>query len=304
MIDRYRNQVRLLLKVLPSVSEVEEFALKGGTAINFFWRNFPRLSIDIDLTYIPIKNREESLNDIKKGVEHIGQNISSRIGDANITTQKSGGTVSKLLIRSDGAQVKLEVNTVLRGSLFGAVEKELVTSVQDEFELFAAIPTLSKEDLYGGKLCAALDRQHPRDLFDVKLLLENEGLTDEIRIAFIGYLISHSRPINELLNPSHQDLEEIYENEFQGMTNETVPLADLIKVQKELPNLLLDGLTEEQKEFLLSFQQAEPQWELMPIDHLKDLPGVEWKLINIRKMDDEKHEETRKKLENVLEKSS
>lgn len=184
MIDRYRNQVRLLLKVLPTVAEVEEFALKGGTAINFFWRNFPRLSVDIDLTYIPIKGREESLDDIKKGIEHIAQTVSSRMGDSNVTTQKSGGTVSKLLIRSDGAQVKLEVNTVLRGALFGSGEKELVTSLQDEFELFVAIPTLSMEDLYGGKLCAALDRQHPRDLFDVKLLLENEGLTERIRIAF------------------------------------------------------------------------------------------------------------------------
>ncbi|TYP93997.1 Nucleotidyl transferase AbiEii toxin, Type IV TA system [Fodinibius salinus] len=300
MIDRYRDQVRLLLKVLPVVAEVEEFALKGGTAINFFWRNLPRLSVDIDLTYIPIKNREESLNEIKKGIKHIGQTVSSRIGDANVTTQKSGGILSKLLIRSDGVQVKLEVNTVLRGSLFGSVEKELVTSVQDEFELFAAVPTLSMEDLYGGKLCAALDRQHPRDLFDVKLLLENEGLTDKIIVTFIGYLISHSRPINELLNPSQQDLEGIYENEFQGMTNEAVSLEDLTKVQKKLPKLLLDGLSDEQKEFLLSFQQADPKWGLMPVDHLKELPGVQWKLINIRKMDDKKHEETREKLEKVL----
>ena len=46
MIDRYRNQVRLLLKVLPIVAEVRGFALKGGTSINFFWRDFPRLSVD------------------------------------------------------------------------------------------------------------------------------------------------------------------------------------------------------------------------------------------------------------------
>src|SRR5699024_1123060 len=110
---------------------------------------------------------------------------------------------------------------------FGSVEKELVASLQDEFELFAAINTLSMEDLYGGKLCAALDRQHPRDLFDVKLLLENEGLTDKILIAFIGYLISHSRPLNELLNPNPVNLSDIYENEFKGMTNKIVPLEEL-----------------------------------------------------------------------------
>lgn len=300
MIDRYRNQVRLLLQVLPRVAEVEEFALKGGTAINFFWRNFPRLSVDIDLSYIPIKNRKESLSDIKKGVEHIGQTISKRIADVNITTQKSGGTLSKLLIRSDGAQVKLEVNTVLRGTLFGSVEKELVNKVQDEFELYAAMPTLSMEDLYGGRLCAALDRQHPRDLFDVKLLLENEGITGEIMSAFIGYLSSHSRPLNELLNPNPVDLEEVYKNEFEGMTNETVPLDDLAEVQERLPGMLLDRLTDKQKEFLLSFQKVEPKWELFPVDHLKELPGVQWKLINIRKMDKKKHQQMGRKLEEVF----
>jgi predicted nucleotidyltransferase component of viral defense system len=198
-----------LLKVLPIVAEVKEFALKGGTAINFFWRDFPRLSVDIDLTYIPIKNREESLREIRKGVEHIAEAVSLRIPGSNVTTQKSGGTLSKLLIRNDASQVKLEVNTVLRGRLFGSVEKELVARVQDEFEMYAAIPTLSMEDLYGGKICAALDRQHPRDLFDVKLLLENEGLTGQMVTAFLGYLVSHSRPLNELLNPNPVEIEEI-----------------------------------------------------------------------------------------------
>lgn len=274
--------------------------LKGGTAINFFWRNFPRLSVDIDISYIPIKNREESLSDIKKGVEHIGQTISTRIEAVNITTQKCGGTLSKLLIRSDEAQVKLEVNTVLRGRLFGSVEKELVAKVQDEFELYAGIPTLSMDDLYGGKLCEALDRQYPRDLFDVKLLLENEGITGEIMSAFIGYLISHSRPLNELLNPNPVDLEEIYKNEFEGMTNEIIPVEDLAEVQESLPNMLLDRLTDTQKEFVLSFQKAEPKWELFPVDHLKELPGVQRKLINIRKMDKKNHQQMGRKLEEVF----
>jgi predicted nucleotidyltransferase component of viral defense system len=55
-----------MLKVLPAVSKVENFALKGGTAINFFWRDIPRLSVDIDLTYLPVKDRKESLQDIKR----------------------------------------------------------------------------------------------------------------------------------------------------------------------------------------------------------------------------------------------
>lgn len=80
------------------------------------------------------------------------------------------------------------------------------------------VRVLSLEDTYGGKICAALDRQHPRDLFDIKLLLENEGLTEKIKKAFIVYLISHDRPIVEVLNPGLQDIKQIFENEFAGMT--------------------------------------------------------------------------------------
>ena len=141
---------------MPIVADVKEFALKGGTAINFFWRDYPRLSVDIDLTYIPIKGRKESLKEIRKGVEHIAELASSRVPGINITTQKSGGTLSKLFIRDERAQVKLEVNTVLRGTLFGSVEKELVVPIQDEFELFMAISTLSMEALYENResLCS------------------------------------------------------------------------------------------------------------------------------------------------------
>ncbi|SMO38332.1 nucleotidyl transferase AbiEii/AbiGii toxin family protein [Fodinibius sediminis] len=300
MIERYRNQVRLLLSVLPIIADIDFFALKGGTAINFFWRDFPRLSVDIDLAYLPIKGRDESLQEIKNGVRTIAEEVSVHLPESTITTHKSGGTLSKLIIRDTDAQIKVEVNTVLRGTLFDPVEREVKPKIQDGFELFAAIQTLSLEDLYGGKICAALDRQHPRDLYDVKLLFENEGITEQVRTAFIGYLISHSRPIHELLNPNPIELEGTYRKEFEGMTNELVPLEKLIEVQDELPELLLEELTEKERAFLISFQQADPQWDSIPISHLKELPGVRWKLINIKKMDKRKHQEMGEKLEGVL----
>ena len=301
MIERYRNQVRLLLRVLPVVAEVKEFALKGGTAINFFWREFPRLSVDIDLTFVPVRDREASLRDIQSGVETIAEGVSRRIPGAAVTFQQSGGTTSRLIIRDGSAQIKLEVNTVLRGVVFDPVERELSPGIQDEFELFAAIHTLSLEDLYGGKLCAALDRQHPRDLYDVKLLLEHEGVTPGIRTAFIGYLISHSRPMHELLDPNAIDLKAIYQREFDGMTNVPVPLEELVEVQRSLPRLLLGELSDDEKEFLRTFQRADPQWDLMPVAHLKELPGVRWKLLNIGKMNKDKHDETGRRLHRVLQ---
>lgn len=300
MREGYRSQVRLLLQVLPFVSKVDMFALKGGTAINFFVRDFPRLSVDIDLTYLPIKGRKDSLKEISQGVQQIAGKIEKRMTNATVTAQRSGGTLSKLLIKVDDAQVKLEVNTVLRGAIHGSVEMELSPRLQDEFEMYVAVKSLSLEDLYGGKLCAALDRQHPRDLFDTRLLLENEGITENLRRAFIGYLISHSRPMNELLNPSVIPIDDLFHKEFKGMTEEEEKLDELIDVQQTLPKYIQKGLTDDEKEFLLSFKKGEPNWKLIPLPILKDLPGVQWKLLNISKMDEQKHKQAVEKLEKVL----
>ena len=62
--ERFRRQVALLVRTLPVVAEETCFALKGGTAINLFVRDLPRLSVDIDLTYLPVTSREASLADI------------------------------------------------------------------------------------------------------------------------------------------------------------------------------------------------------------------------------------------------
>ncbi|MEX1014882.1 MAG: nucleotidyl transferase AbiEii/AbiGii toxin family protein [Candidatus Paceibacterota bacterium] len=300
MREEYRNQVRLLLRVLPIVAQQKDLALKGGTAINFFWHNFPRLSVDIDLTWLPVEIRKHSLSAITKSVQEISVRIQKELPGTTVSEHKSGGALSKLIIRDKKAQIKMEVNTVLRGSVFDPVEKELCLNLQSEFELYVLVQTLSFEDLYAGKLCAALDRQHPRDLFDVKILLDTEGVTDEICTAFMVYLISHSRPMNELLNPNTVDLKDIYTKEFQGMTTETVELEELIEVQKELPEIMLKSLKDEQKEFLISFKRGEPKWDLVPLPHLNELPGVLWKLLNIKRMSNQKHHKALQKLEDVL----
>lgn len=208
--------------------------------------------------------------------------------------------ISKLIIRVDGTQIKLEVNTVLRGTIQEPVELELSPKLQEEFELFATVKTLSFEDLYGGKLCAALDRQHPRDLFDVRLLLKNEGITESVRNAFIGYLVSHSRPMSELLNPNVVPIDDVYHKEFEGMTEEADILDELKEVQQSLPGLILDSLTDVEKEFLVSFKKGTPDWELVSLPVLIHLPGIRWKLLNISKMDREKHALAMEKLEQVL----
>jgi len=190
---------------------------------------------------------------------------------------------------------------VIRGSVYPTQTLSLCRKAKDMFERAIDIQSLSLPDLYGGKICAALDRQHPRDLFDIKLLLENEGLSNEIRKAFVVYLISHNRPMVEILDPGLQNLTEIFNLEFEGMTIETVTLDELVSVRSELIKVIKQSLTIDERKFILSVKNKSPQWELIGIDHVKDLPAVKWKLKNINQMDIKKHREAVKKLRDYLE---
>lgn len=158
------RQAELLLRVLPSVNKEEVFALKGGTAINFFVRDLPRLSVDIDLTYLPVNDRETALIDIGKALFRISERVEKAIPGVRAFSQKDHefDIVAGLLIRRGDATIKVEPNRVLRGSAFPTETKSLCQKAQDLFELSIEARTLSFEDLYGGKACAALDRQHPR----------------------------------------------------------------------------------------------------------------------------------------------
>jgi hypothetical protein len=170
---------------------------------------------------------------------------------------------------------------------------------------FSNVKILSFADIYGGKICAALDRYHPRDLFDIKQLYDAQGLTDTVRQAFIVYLASSPRPMHELLNPARNlDLygfEKIFKNEFSGMTNdESVTSQQLIEVRQRLIHDILNSFTQDEKKFLLSLKSGSPEWSLMPISGLEKLPSIQWKLENIRKIKAEKKQTSYDNLQNIL----
>jgi len=299
---RYDAQVRLLIRCLPEISRHSCFALKGGTAINLFVRDLPRVSVDIDLTYLPLKPRDETLQEIQEAFRSLENNIEQRVPESTVREFRSGDHIVRLLVSTPGATVKIEPNLIIRGSVYAPEERDLCPTAQEHFSTFASIRTLSVADLYGGKLCAALDRQHPRDLFDVKLLLDDTGITSEIRRAFVVYLAGHNRPMNELLAPKLQDIKQLYADQFVGMTRPEVSLDDLLEVQHNLADIIVHALDDSEKEFLVSVKRGEPEWDLLEIDHLDQLPSIRWKLINIHKMDPVKHKAALDRLLKVLAK--
>lgn len=166
----FRPQVELLLKVLPLIAREKDFALKGGTAINLFIRDMPRLSVDIDLTFLPILSREETFLQISNAITRLKKSIESALAGSKVITKQTAGTLGPTTFTVDylGTLIKVEVNFVLRGSVYPTINLRLCEKAQEEFNAFAKIECLAIADIYGGKICAALDRQHPRDLFDVR----------------------------------------------------------------------------------------------------------------------------------------
>ncbi|HQG13806.1 MAG: hypothetical protein BWY40_01228 [bacterium ADurb.Bin270] len=298
----YFKQAELLLRVLPQVHAEQRFALKGGTAINFFVLDMPRLSVDIDLTFLPVTPRDETLQAISDALNGIADGIMRAMPGVRIERSKGehGDWVAKLFVGRDGAQIKIEPNEIIRGTVFPCEERRLVKGAEELFELSVKTRSLSIADLYGGKLCAALDRQHPRDLFDIKLLLDDEGITDDIRKAFVIYLASHNRPMNELLLPNWQDIRLIFESDFRDITNTSVTCDELVEVRARVHKELLRSLTDDERRFLISVKNGEPEWDLMDIDGIEKLPAIQWKIQNVRRMQAEKKAKELEKLRRVL----
>lgn len=289
----YKRQVDLLLKVLPEISRESGFALHGGTAINLFYRDMPRLSVDIDLTWLSDEDRETAFPKINLALEAIKNRLEKIFSSINITHDREN---LKLIISKDGAGIKAEVNPIKRGSYAPPMNLELCKRAQKGFNAFCIIPVVEKGMLFGGKICAALDRQHPRDLFDVKWLLDENGWDDAVKKGFIFYLISGNRPIYELLFPHLTDQKSAFQTQFNGMTDHPFSYEDFENTREQLVEVIHKELTEKDKKFLIGLENGTPDWEIYDF---KDFPAVKWKLINIKKFKKEKPEEHREMMERL-----
>lgn len=284
MRKEYLDVVRLLVRVAPAIFAESGFALKGGTAINLFVRDLPRLSVDLDLVFVDHRlGREAALAAISTAVG----NMSSRIGKLGLQAHvplRTEGEEAKLFIRQGRIEVKVEINQVLRGTIHPAVMMRMVTAARDQLKADLRLPVLAPEELYGGKLVAALDRNHPRDWFDVMLLLKAEGVTPSIRRCFVAYLAAHNRPPHEVLFGPFKSLADSFGREFLGMASCEVSLEELEDVQRKIRDELPGQLDEAERQFLLSLVSNAPDWSLIDIPHLKDMPAIRWKLANLQRL--------------------
>lgn len=299
----YKAQVELLLDILPYVAKEKCFALKGGTAINMFIWDMPRLSVDIDLTYLPFDSREIAFHNIITALTNIKLDINRSMPQVEATLLNKAGMQDKLICKVAGTQVKVEVNPIMRGYIEPPNVMQLSRLAQQEFSKFSAIQVISRGELFGGKICASLDRQHPRDLFDINHLFKEGGITTEIKQGFIAALLSHNKPIYEMLNPRFIDQKEVFAKQFEGMTKSLFTYECFDDTRKTLIKNIHSVLDKADKLLLLSFKLGEPDWSYTSINNLQNLPAVQWKLANIKRLikdNSRKHKELVKKLQMVL----
>jgi hypothetical protein len=292
MRERYAAQVGLLVRLIPFVAEEVDFALKGGTAINLFHRNLPRYSVDIDLVHLPVGERGTSLEAIADGLRRIAERIDQALPDVHAVLSAGGGNQeTRILVQASRANIKIEVSPVLRGTLFPPRKMRVHEAVEEKFG-FAEMPLIAYEELFAGKIVAALDRAHPRDLFDVRELLATTGLSDDLFRVFLVYLICSGRPMHELLDPGPIDAATAFRRDFEGMTVEPVSLEALHQAHVRLLRELRLRLSGNAAAFLEGVHDCRPEFGLIGLPQAAELPAVRWKLRNLerfRKESPERH---------------
>jgi len=279
MNNIYKQKVEILLKVIPIIADENCFAIHGGTAINLFVKNLPRYSVDIDLTYVPIEDRNTSITNINERLTVIAEKIKKTLRGVRVISKPE---ICKLLCEYQNKQIKIEVNLTKRGiACGGLVRMPICDKAQEEFKLYCEANIVPLSLLYGGKVAASLSRQHPRDLFDVKYM---DIDFNDIKPGFIYCLLSSDRPIYESFAPNLIDQRDAMENQFVGMTDVVFDYDDFEETRSNLIRRVNEILSYEDKIFLISFEEGSPLWEGSPYTSFQNYPSVKWKQLNIQKL--------------------
>lgn len=299
MEKQYELQAALVVRVLADVALENCFAIKGGTAINLFELDLPRLSVDVDLTFVKVAGREES----SKEIYHALERTTVALKRHGVDARQVGNEFARKIYCSDGeVSIKIEPNFILRGTAFPVRNMSVCEKAQEKFGM-VRMQVLSFQELYGGKVCAALDRQHPRDLFDMVQFYKAHSLA-EIKEGFLVLALGHNRPLHELLAPVPQDQSATFDQQFAGMSD--VPFsydehqAVLTRLMRDVCALFDDGDRQRLLEFV-SLSGVDNPWN---IPHFDELPAIRWKrrnLDSLKKTNPDKFTSQRDALERLFE---
>ena len=261
MEGRYLRQSELVVRCIPSIAEESCFAIKGGTAINLFELDLPRLSVDIDLTFLPVSGRDTAIREINAALDRIAERLRAR----GFLVRMHGTDASrKMTCFANGAEIKVEPNFILRGTVYPTRQLELAPKMSEIVGASAEMAVLSREELYGGKFCAALD---------------------------------HNRPLHEMLAPNMLDQSETFASQFAGMSDVPFEYDEHVATFRRLVADINDSLTREDRERLVAFTALEVDADVFGIPGLEKLPAVIWKRMNLETL---RQRDARKFADNAL----
>lgn len=300
--QRYIDRVRLLVEILPILAHEPRFALKGGTAINLFEHDLPRLSVDIDLAWLPIHGYTEDAALIAEAFARLAEVLRARPLQLQVQLSVAEGAraVTRLVASRGRARVQVETTPVMRGTVHPVRSMVVRPKVEEVFG-FASMQVLHFADLYAGKLAAALSRQHPRDLFDVGLLLEDERADQVLWRTFLVYLTCSPKPAWEMLAPRMPaDFAATFNAHFKGMTAQSVSAEVLLENRERLLTRVAMWMDESSCAFLRSVEDEQPDFGLIGLPHAVELPAVRRKLQNLGRRTAAKRAADRGHLEEAL----
>lgn len=304
MDKSYLRQAELVVRCIPAIAAEGCFALKGGTAINLFELDLPRLSADIDLAFLPVTERGTAIAEIDAALSRIAGRLQAR----GVSARLRGTDGSrKIACSANGVEIKIEPNYILRGTVRPVRRIELSPKMAGLVGLSAEMAVLSREELYGGKFCAALDRQHPRDLFDVAQFFKRGGSVQDVKDGFLALAMGHNRPLHELLAPHPLDQTTTFAVQFAGMSDVPFSLAEHQTVFMRLVGEIAEALTPQDRRRLVAFTALEADADIFGIPGLEKLPAIQWKRRNLETLRDRnprKFAENVGALENVLQTAS
>jgi hypothetical protein len=301
--DPFRARLQLLTDLLPVISRERRFALKGGTAINLFEHDLPRLSVDVDLTWLPVGDFATDQRDISAALDAIANELRAPPLRLHVTRSAPLGRaeITRLIASRPGARVQIETTPVMRGTVHPVRILVVQPRVQAAFG-FAQMQVLDFADLYAGKLAAALSRQHPRDWFDVGLLLDSGRLDAALWRTFLVYLTASPKPAVEILEPGEpRDLPATFRTQFEGMTATPVTAESLLATRRRLLETIPERMDDAAHEFLRSVEREAPDFGLIGLPHAAELPGVRRKLQNLALRSAEKRASDASRLETLLQ---
>lgn len=269
------------------------FVLRGGTAINMFWYDLPRLSVDIDLNYIGSPHKEvmqrerETLEkQLYRLLESLGVSVERK------PDEHAGGKWRLRTANAFGGYFALEIdlNYIMRIPVWGV---QSLSARSPDADFSTDFPTVSVEELFAGKIKALMDRSAARDLYDVFNLAKSPANIDQLKLRKALILFG----ITCELDWRKKDGSTINDITRTMIESDLTPLLrhgdepDLARMKREVKTFLdvLMHYSSDERLFLDQFFEKgmyDPRLLFEDPEQAKALsahPAVLWKLQNHRK---------------------